>query len=199
MVSGFPNVQQVGLSIVSQGDFLVMRKRIIVAACIAVAVSLVQSSSAQTASVPSGPVVEPSVLDHMEPDHATISVQDLDKERDWYMKVFGFKVLKHMTNPTSEVLMMKMPGYRIDLLKQQGSSRPPAKLPQALQQGWLHVVFSVPPSEVEQALEVLKARGTDVKPSTLSVQANAEHKGAIWLLQLHDPEGNELEIVARGQ
>ena len=104
-----------------------------------------------------------------------------------------------MTNPTSEVLMMAMPGFRIDLLKQQGSSKPPAPKPLALQQGWLHVVFNVPPSEVEQALAVLKARGTDVKPSTLSVQANSEHKGAIWLLQLHDPEGNEIEIVARGQ
>jgi hypothetical protein len=104
-----------------------------------------------------------------------------------------------MTNPSSEVLMMAMPGYRIDLLQQHGSTRPPAPQPLALQQGWLHVVFNVPPSEVEQALAVLKARGTDVKPSTLSVQANADHKGAIWLLQLHDPEGNEIEIVARGQ
>lgn len=174
-----------------------MRKRFIIAACMVVAVSIVSASPAQTASL--GPVAEPSVLDHMEPDHATISVQDLDRERDWYMKVFGFKVLRHMTNPTSEVLMMAIPGYRIDLLRQQGSSRPPVLQPQALRQGWLHIVFSVPPSEVEQALAVLKARGTDVKPSTLSVQANQEHKGAVWLLQLHDPEGNEIEIVARGQ
>lgn len=176
-----------------------MNKIFIVAACMAAALCTVQTSWTQTTPTPSGPVAEPSVLDHMQPDHATVSVQDLDRERDWYMRVLGFKVLRQMTNPTSEVLMMAMPGYRIDLLHQHGSSRPAAVQPQSLHQGWLHVVFNVPPEEVEKALAVLKARGTDVKPSTLSVQANSEHKEAIWLLQLHDPEGNEIEIVARGQ
>ena len=139
-----------------------MKKRLIVAAYMAVAVCMVQTARAQTGLSPSGPTAAPSVLDHMEPDHATISVQDLDRERDWYMKVFGFKVLRHMTNPTSEVLMMAMPGFRIDLLKQQGSSKPPAAKPLALQQGWLHVVFNVPPEEVEKALAVLGGkRGTE--------------------------------------
>ena len=171
-----------------------MKTGLIIATYIAVSMGFVSKSGAQMA-----PVAGPSVLDHMQPDHATISVENLDGERDWYARVFGFKFLRHMTNPTSEVTMMVIPGYRIDLLKQKGSSRPPVTQPQALRQGFLHIVFNVPPQEVEEALKVLKARGTDVKPSTLSVQANSEHGSAIWLLQLHDPEGNEIEIVARGQ
>jgi len=168
-----------------------MVKNLIFVACASLGMAL--TSDAQGAN-PTGP----TVLDHLQPDHATISVQDVDKEREWYERVLGFKFLKRMTNPTSQVTMLVIPGYRIDLLKQNGSSRPPFTEPQALRQGYLHVVFNVPPSEVQAAYDVLKARGSDVKPSALSVGANKEHPG-IWLLQMHDPEGNEVEIVARGE
>jgi catechol 2,3-dioxygenase-like lactoylglutathione lyase family enzyme len=159
---------------------------------------MVQAAGAQTATAPAAPTAEPSVLNYLMPDHATILVQDMDLERDWYIRVFGATVLRTVHNPTSDMLMIQISGYRIDLLKSQGSSKVPLTQPQSPHLGWTHVDFSLPPEEIEQAYAVLKARGTDVKPSGAAIQANKEHPGQMWLLGLHDPEGNQIEIVARG-
>jgi len=174
-----------------------MQSGLIFVAFMAVAVSVVQVSGAQTAQAPSAPVAEPSVLYFLQPDHATIRVQNMDLERDWYIRVFGAIVLRTVNNPTSQMVMMQIPGYRFDLLKAQDTGDAPLTQPKGPHLGWTHVDFSLPPEEIEQAYAVLKARGTDVKPSGAAIAANKEHAGKIWLIGLHDPEGNEIEIVAR--
>ena len=174
-----------------------MKKKVILAACIAAAMSVAQTAWSQKASGPATPVAEPSVLNFLQPDHATIMVQNMDLERDWYIRVFGGTVLRTVNNPASQMVMMQIPGYRIDLLKAT-TTKAPLTQPQSPHLGWVHVNFSLPPEEIEQALVVLKARGTDAKPSAFAVSANSSHPGEVWLLQLHDPEGNEIEIVARG-
>ena len=79
---------------------------------------------------------------------------------------------------------MVVPGYRIDLIQQKGSSRKDTQMGPP-RQGWLHVVFQTP--TIEEALKRLEAAGTDVK-------AFKYDDGHLQRLILHDPEGNEVEL-----
>lgn len=121
----------------------------------------------------------------LSPHHATASVADIDKETAWYEQVLGFKELQRFnTSPDFQLRQMGIPGYRIDLVWQKGSSR--QRLSGYAAQGWLHVVFKTPVIDADlKRLEELK---TDVK-------ATRDDKSVVTRLTFHDPEGNELEIV----
>jgi catechol 2,3-dioxygenase-like lactoylglutathione lyase family enzyme len=124
----------------------------------------------------------------LSPHHATAEVADIDKETNWYESVLGFKEIQRFkTGPDYELRQMGIPGYRIDLLWQRGSVRPSAgkSVPN---QGWLHVVFKSP--IIDAVYKVLVDKGTDVKAFR-----NAQPSTAITRLTLHDPEGNEVEIL----
>ena len=118
--------------------------------------------------------------------HATVSVADLDKEIAWYERVLGFQQGKRFdVSDDFAVVQMTMPGYRIDLVWQKGSSRP--LQPQGtFRQGWLHIVFKTP--AIDAAYKHLLEQKTDVK-------ADRSPQSAITRLVFHDPEGNEVEIV----
>lgn len=119
------------------------------------------------------------------PDHATLSVENIDREAEWYGRVLGFKILRKMdSNPDFINEQLAIPGYRIDIIKYKGSKRPAAVDPLYLQQGWIHVVFHV--DSVPDALKQLQALHVEPK-------VNYE-KGVPIQLLLHDPEGNEIEI-----
>ena len=119
-------------------------------------------------------------------DHVTASVEDLERESAFYKRVFGMQQLTR-SKPAKdfEVLQLGIPGFRIDLVKQDGSSRQ-HQTEGYYAQGWLHVVFRAP--SIDGAYRHLLAEKTDVI-------ANRSDKGAIYRLVLHDPEGNELEVV----
>ena len=120
------------------------------------------------------------------PDHATLSVENLQLEADWYARVLGFKVFsKSDSNPDMLNWHLVIPGYRIDLVKYKGSKRPAPVDPPYLQQGWIHVVFHV--EDVAAALKTLQA---------LHVQTtvNRLKDGTPFQIDLQDPEGNLLEI-----
>jgi catechol 2,3-dioxygenase-like lactoylglutathione lyase family enzyme len=120
------------------------------------------------------------------PHHATASVADLEKESAWYQRVLGFHEIARMhPGPDFEVLHMGIPGYRIDLVRQKGSIRQ-HDATGYFAQGWLHVVFKTP--VIDADYKRLVDLGTDVK-------ADRDAQSAISRLVLHDPEGNELEIV----
>jgi catechol 2,3-dioxygenase-like lactoylglutathione lyase family enzyme len=122
----------------------------------------------------------------LSPHHATASVADLAKEADWYEHVLGFQRSKLLGEGTGfQMYQMSMPGYRIDLVQQKGSSRH-HEAQAAFEQGWLHVVFKTP--DIDAAYKHLVAQATDVK-------AFRDEHAAITRLTFHDPEGNELEIV----
>jgi catechol 2,3-dioxygenase-like lactoylglutathione lyase family enzyme len=122
----------------------------------------------------------------LSPHHATASVADLNKEVAWYERVLGFQRSKLLGEGTDfQMYQMAMPGYRIDLVQQKGSSRQ-HNAQGAFVQGWLHVVFKTP--DIDAAYKHLIAQETDVK-------AFRDERGAITRLTFHDPEGNELEIV----
>jgi len=127
---------------------------------------------------------EPNPL-HLAPDHATASVADLDKECAWYERVLGFQEQSRGGQADFQVRHLGIPGYRIDLVWQKGSARPQGGAG-ALTQGWFHVVFKT--DAMALAFSRLMTLGTDVT-------ANRDAQGALTRLILHDPEGNELEIV----
>jgi catechol 2,3-dioxygenase-like lactoylglutathione lyase family enzyme len=150
--------------------------------CAAVCVSLL------ACRVTAGQAIDPADSNPMQlqADHVTASVANLDKEEEWYVRVFGFReVVRHKRGPDFEVRHLSLGVYHIDLAWQRGSVR--QKETGYLRQGWEHVVFTTP--TLEAAYERLVKLSTDVR-------ADRNAQGRVWRLFLHDPEGNELEIVA---
>jgi catechol 2,3-dioxygenase-like lactoylglutathione lyase family enzyme len=123
----------------------------------------------------------------LSPHHATAEVADIDKETNWYESILGFKEIQRFKDGSDyELRQMGIPGYRVDLLWQRGSVRPsPGK--SVPNQGWLHVVFKSP--IIDAVYKVLVDKGTDVKAFRNGPSP------AITRLTLHDPEGNEVEIL----
>jgi catechol 2,3-dioxygenase-like lactoylglutathione lyase family enzyme len=138
--------------------------------------------------IPSARVVAQVVEENplgLAPDHATISVADLAKERDWCIRVLGFKEMNHIERGSDfAISQMTIPGYRIDLVWQRGSSRS-KRASGDFEQGWRHIVFRT--SIIDQDYKRLVAQQADVT-------AERDSKSAITRLLVHDPEGNEFEI-----
>ena len=132
----------------------------------------------------------PSVISGMTPIHITLSVASIDVERHWYEKVFGFKVSRTVNeNPNQTLVRVVIPGFGIDLIQAKGSARSMPRTPSNQQQGYVHMAFTV--ADVNAALAALKAINADVTPG------QPDAKGAIDMLLVRDPEGNELEIFDR--
>jgi catechol 2,3-dioxygenase-like lactoylglutathione lyase family enzyme len=132
---------------------------------------------------------EPAHINPMQlrPDHLTASVANLDKEVAWYERVFGMSAtVSHNRGPDFKVVHLSLGAvYHIDLAWQRGSVR--QKEANYFRQGWEHVVFTTP--AIEAAYKRLIELGTDARPDR-----NAQ--GLIWRIFVHDPEGNEIEMVA---
>jgi len=120
------------------------------------------------------------------PDHATASVADLDHEAAWYERVLGFREVGRHVEADWALRRLAIPGYRIDLVWQRGSARPPGSSTSAVQ-GWFHVVFRT--HDFEASYRRLVEQGTDVRKSPIP-------SSPAQRLLFHDPEGNELEIVS---
>jgi len=149
------------------------------------------SQSTTAASAPLGPVLAPSPLSADNPlqltvDHGTISVADIDKEEEWYVRVLGFKTVGGRKTDTFAHRELRIAGvFRIDLSWQKGSARHigPAS---DMEQGWRHIVFKTP--NLDHALELLQAQNVEVKVDR-SAKTNV-----ITEMFIHDPEGNEIEL-----
>ena len=129
---------------------------------------------------------QPGPVTGLVPDHATLSVENVEREAEWFERVLGFKPLsKSNANPDFINWHLVIPGYRIDLIKFKGSKRPAPQESPYLQQGWTHVVFHV--EDVAAALKTLQALKVDVAVSK-------DNQGTPIQLRIHDPEGNEIEI-----
>lgn len=119
-------------------------------------------------------------------DHASISVENIQTEAEWYERVLGFTVLaKINSDPHMSSWRMVIPGFRIDLIQYKGSMRPAPVDPVYLQQGWIHVVFRVP--DIAQAAAELQALH-------VKAEVDKDSKGNPIQIILHDPEGNEVRI-----
>jgi catechol 2,3-dioxygenase-like lactoylglutathione lyase family enzyme len=147
-------------------------------------------SRVATPTVPDGREAQ-SVLG-LQPRHATISVADLQLERDWFIEKLGFTMpsTPPMGGPNQKIqgVQLTTPGFQIHLIQFQGSQR--TKIPGSpfLSQGWIHVAFTV--SDTDKAFSFLQTAGTDVK-------GMKDKTGKMGTLVLHDPEGNEIELFSR--
>jgi catechol 2,3-dioxygenase-like lactoylglutathione lyase family enzyme len=133
------------------------------------------------------------------PDHATLSVANIEVEAEWYGRVLGFKPFSKSGDADLINWHLVIPGYRIDLIQAKGSKRPAPVGPVYhevngqmvpidpidLQQGWVHVVFHV--DDVAAALKQLQALKVDVAVTRLK-------DGTPIQLNMKDPEGNAVEI-----
>jgi len=138
------------------------------------------------AAQPAADAAQPGPVTGLVPDHATLSVENVEREAEWFERVLGFKPLsKSSTNPDFINWHLVIPGYRIDLVKFKGSTRPAPLGSPYLQQGWTHVVFHV--EDVAAALKTLQALKVDVV-------VGKDNQGTPIQLRIHDPEGNEIEI-----
>ena len=138
-------------------------------------------TSLAAAQQPSAPPVSGLV-----PDHATLSVENIEREAEWYERVLGFKVFsKSEANPDFRNWRLVIPGYRIDIVKWKGSHREPEGSSVYLKQGWTHVVFHVP--EVAAAVKALEALHVETT-------VNKDPKGVPIQCLIRDPEGNQIEI-----
>ena len=151
-------------------------------ACVLAAALAFMAASAAGAQTPvSAPPVSGLV-----PDHATASVENMEREAAWYERVLGFKVFsKSDSNPDFRNWHLVIPGYRIDLVQWKGSHREPTGSSVYLKQGWTHVVFHV--ADVAAAVKQLEALH---EPH----EVNKDPKGVPIQILIHDPEGNEIEI-----
>ncbi len=124
--------------------------------------------------------------------HATISVRNADSLSDWYVHTLGFKVLKTFTNENRHLVLVVIPGFRIDLLQMKNSIRPIFQNDPAprhlLTQGIRHIVFE--PEDFDQAYEFLKEKGV------VFYGEKPENKpGKNQTIYFKDPEGNILELI----
>jgi catechol 2,3-dioxygenase-like lactoylglutathione lyase family enzyme len=123
----------------------------------------------------------------LSPGHATLTVADLDKEQDWYVRVLGFTPAERTKiGDTAVVCHMSIPGYRIDAAWNKGSVRH-AVLKRDLEQGWVHVVFKA--ADIDAVYARLMAEKADL------AGVDRDQDGKITQLFVNDPEGNELEFV----
>jgi catechol 2,3-dioxygenase-like lactoylglutathione lyase family enzyme len=163
-----------------------MTKRILNTLGVALMAGIISCAASAQQAPAAGNETQASPVTGLVPDHATLSVEDLDKEADWYQRVLGFKMLRKSGTATTMINeQMAIPGYRIDLIKYPGSKRPATQDPIYLQQGWIHVVFHV--DDVARALKQLEA--LQVEPKSVNKQ-----DGVPIQILLRDPEGNEIEV-----
>jgi catechol 2,3-dioxygenase-like lactoylglutathione lyase family enzyme len=149
-------------------------------AALALAAAPQAMAQAPSAEAPAPPVTG------LVPDHATASVQNIEREAEWYGRVLGFKVFsKSDSNPDFRNWHLVIPGYRIDLVQWKGSHREPEGNSVYLKQGWTHVVFHV--ADVAAAVKQIEALHVDHT-------VNKDPKGVPIQILIHDPEGNEIEI-----
>lgn len=123
------------------------------------------------------------------PDHATLSVGDIQKESAWYQRVLGFKLSQSFTNEGgAPIQILTISGYRLDLVEYKGSAKATYTYSRYMTQGWVHLVFDVP--NIAAAYKSLQDLKTDVT-------ATNNAKGDVDHLIVHDPEGNEFELFQR--
>ncbi|MFT3797366.1 VOC family protein [Microbacterium sp.] len=132
----------------------------------------------------------------MHVDHVGLSVRDLDAQRDWYQKAFGFPTASPFEIAAvglRGVFLVGPDGVSIELLERRGSThRTPATSPpdELLAQGWGHVCLRV--ADVDAVFDGLVDAGAVV----VTAPAPAPEPGVRFAF-VTDPEGNFIELLDR--
>ena len=119
-------------------------------------------------------------------DHAAISVQDLERSREFYCTVLGLKVSEREYQKPGVEYFLDCGTSLVGLI--QGE---PAGARHMLQDGGLggnHVSFRVDTADFDRNVEELKKAGV-----TITFTKKRERSWSCYFL---DPDGNKLEITA---
>lgn len=150
---------------------------------LSVAIGITALLAAEAVSAAQSPALNPLELS---PHHVAISVANLNVETAWYAKVLGFDKVYSSHAADLSVSWMWIPGFRIDLMQQKGSSRIDKRIG-PMRQGWVHLSLQTP--IIGEVLKRLRAAGVDV-------QVFRYKNGHIMRLLIQDPEGNQIELHA---
>ncbi|WP_191905690.1 VOC family protein [Microbacterium caowuchunii] len=133
----------------------------------------------------------------MHVDHIGVSVGDLDAQRDWYQRAFGFPTARPFEiAPVGlrGVFLLGPDDIAIELLERRGSASvrgaaatPPDAL---LDRGWAHVCLRV--DDLDAAFAQVVAAGATI----LTPPGDSPEPGVRFAF-VTDPEGNLIELLDR--
>lgn len=133
----------------------------------------------------------------MHVDHIGLSVGDLDAQRDWYQRAFGFDTARPFEiAPVGlrGVFLLGPDDLALELLERQGSQAvnlPATTPPDALlSRGWAHVCLRV------ADVDAVFTRLIDAGAGTLSAPGDSPEPGVRFAF-VTDPEGNLIELLDR--
>jgi len=132
----------------------------------------------------------------LRPDHAGISVGDLDASITWYRDMLGFELIRVVDIPDAEeagrVALLRYGDFILELFSVPGAASLPEErrhpTTDLLTHGIKHVAYAVP--DIAALMEDLKAKGADV------VWDIAVHDGSLCAF-VRDNSGNLVEFVER--
>ena len=120
----------------------------------------------------------------------TIAARDLERSREFYATVFGFRVVKEGGPEPRRSLMLAAPGEALLAIHESGDS--PAR-PVSLHRRWGFLVEDL--DSVREAIWDLGVKVADDNgaPDHIHNWPNGR------LLQIRDPDGNVIELVEQGR
>lgn len=118
--------------------------------------------------------------------NVTITVRDLRRSMEFYRRVFGFRVAENESRPSCTSEIMAGPGHTRLAIHEYGDR---ASLPVPLSRDWGFVV-----SDLESVRDAIWDLGVNVahdsgEPDQIYRRPNGRS------LYIHDPDGNEIELV----
>ena len=117
--------------------------------------------------------------------HVLFSVRDLERSKDFYTRILGFKILEQDPDHGGVFLSIGGQGNTLDLFP---CTNPDAAAPSQSNLGVRHTAFAVETEEdLRDAYHALRAEGVEILRAIDHVSQKS--------IYFHDPDGNLLEIV----
>ncbi|GAA3137233.1 VOC family protein [Streptosporangium carneum] len=121
--------------------------------------------------------------------HVGLNVSDLDRSKEFYLKVFGFEVLGESDQAERRYAFLGLGGELLVTLWQQSEGRFATGLP-----GLHHLAFQVPDIEtVRRAETVIREIGGTLHHDGVVPHREGASSGGVFF---EDPDGIRLEIYA---
>ncbi|GAA3428209.1 VOC family protein [Streptosporangium sandarakinum] len=121
--------------------------------------------------------------------HIGLNVSDLDRSRDFYVKIFGFEIVSESGREDRRFALLGLDGALVLTLWQQSEGRFATGLP-----GLHHLSFQVPDIEaVRRAESVVRELGATLHHDGVVPHGEGASSGGIFF---EDPDGIRLEIFA---
>jgi catechol-2,3-dioxygenase len=116
--------------------------------------------------------------------HVLFSVRDLERSKDFYTRILGFKILEQDPDHGGVFLSIGGLGNTLDLFQ---CTNADAVAPSQSNLGVRHTAFAVETEEdLREAYHALKAEGVEILRAIDHVSQKS--------IYFHDPDGNRLEI-----